>query len=83
MTDTVLSLIRTYVPVAVGSFISWLVTLGVVLDPTAEAGLITALTGLLIAVYYTVARLLEKKWPFFGFLLGSKKQPEYVQPPAA
>lgn len=81
MGDTVLSLIRTYVPIIVGSFVSWLVTLGVELDAVAEQGLIVGLTGVLIGAYYTIARVLEKKWPVFGLLLGSRKQPEYVEPP--
>lgn len=80
MNDVILSLIRTYTPIVVGSLISWLITLGVELDPSVEAGLVTALTALLIAVYYTIARLLEKKWPAFSVLLGSKKMPaEYTE----
>lgn len=69
------SLIRTYVPVAVGAFVAWLVTLGVELDPSTEAGLITALTAVLIALYYTLVRLLEKKWPALSVLLGSGQIP--------
>lgn len=74
------SLIRTYVPVAVGAFIAWLVTLGVALDPATEAGLTTALTGVVIAAYYTVVRLLEKRWPFLSVLLGSSQMPAVYAP---
>lgn len=78
------SLIRTYVPVAVGAFIAWLVTLGVTLDQTVEQGLTVFLTGLLIAVYYTVVRLLEKRWPALSFLLGSSTMPaQYTEDGAA
>lgn len=74
------SLIRTYVPIIVGGFISWLLTLGVTLDKDAESGLIVALTGILIAAYYTLIRLLEKKWPGISVLLGSKQIPaQYTQ----
>lgn len=69
------SLIRTYVPIAIGALIAWLLTLGVELDPSAEQGLTVALTGILIAVYYTIIRLLEKKWPALSVLLGSKQMP--------
>lgn len=79
MSNTVLSLVRTYVPVAVGAFVAWLLTLGVELDPSAEAGLVTAGTGLLIALYYTLARLLERRWPWAGVLLGATTQPTYDQ----
>lgn len=81
MTNTVLSLIRTYVPVGVGALVAWLLTLGIELDETVRNGLVVGATGLVIAVYYTVVRLLEKRWPFFGVLLGSTKQPEYSTPP--
>ena len=77
MGDTLVSFIRTYVPLAAGSFIAWLLTMGVVLEPTTEASLAVGLTGVVIAAYYALARLLERKWPFFGVLLGSVKQPTY------
>lgn len=77
MSDTITSLIRTYVPIAVGSFISWLVTKNIVLDEVTATALVTAFTGLMIGIYYTVVRVLEKKFPWMGVLLGSKKQPEY------
>lgn len=77
MSATITSLIRTWVPVVVGSFVAWLVTLGVTLDPSAQTGLTVGLTGLLIAAYYTVIRLLERKWPFLGVLLGSASAPSY------
>lgn len=53
------SLIRTYVPVAVGALLSWLVTAGVIptpLGPDAEAGLVTAITAIAIGLYYTAVR---------------------------
>lgn len=81
MTNTILSLVRTYVPVAVGALAAWLLTLGVELNAEAQTGLTVFLTGLIVAVYYTVARLLERKWPALGFLLGSTKQPVYDTPP--
>jgi len=77
MGDALVSLIRTWTPIVVGSFIAWLLTMGVVLEPTTEANLAVGLTGVVIAAYYALARLLERKWPFFGVLLGSVKQPTY------
>jgi uncharacterized membrane protein len=78
MSNTFVSFIRTYVPVAVGALISWLVAHDIVLDEEAQTGLTIGLTGLVIALYYLVARLLERKWPIFGFLLGTVKvQPVY------
>jgi hypothetical protein len=84
MGNLIPSLIRTYVPIVIGALISWLITLGVEIDDSVQAGLVTALTGLLIAVYYTLIRLLEKKWPALSILLGSSQIPaQYTSDGAA
>ena len=75
MNALILSLIRTYVPIVVGGFVSWLLTLGVTLPADVEAGFIVSITGVLIAIYYTVVRFLEKKWPALSVLLGSTQIP--------
>ena len=78
------SLARTYVPVLVGAFLSWLITAGIL--PTdfpadAQAGLIVTTTGVVIGCYYTLVRFLERRWPWIGVLLGSTQQPYlYVNP---
>lgn len=77
MSSTIVSLIRTYVPVAVGAFVAWLVTLGIDLDAEAQAGLVTALTGVLIAAYYGIVRALERRWPWVGVFLGVPAEPLY------
>ncbi len=80
MSDVITSLIRTYTPIFVGSVISWLATRGLNIDEATSAAAVTALTGALIAVYYTVIRLIERRFPQAGILLGSTKKPEYVEP---
>ena len=77
MSDAIVSLIRTYVPVAVGAFIAWLLSLGIDVDTETQAGLVVSMTGLVVAAYYTLVRLLERKWPAVGVLLGVPRQPEY------
>ncbi|EYR64252.1 hypothetical protein N866_13620 [Actinotalea ferrariae CF5-4] len=77
MNDVIVSLIRTYVPVGVGAFLAWLLSLGIEVDAQTQAGLITSMTALVVAAYYTLVRLLERKWPAVGVLLGVPKQPEY------
>lgn len=79
--DTLISFIRTYVPVYVGVALTALQTflfdhhvLGFAIN-TQAAGLWA--TGAVIGVYYAAARILEKKWPVFGFLLGARSQPKY------
>lgn len=67
LADTIIRLIRTFVPVAVG----WAITV-----IPGVAGVINeaALTALLIAAYYALAALLEQKvWSGFGWLLGVPK----------
>lgn len=77
MTNFVTSLIRTWTPIIVGAFVSWLLTLGIDVDADTQAALIISVTALLQGLYYLVVRLLEKKWPKIGVLLGSLKTPEY------
>lgn len=73
--DLLVSLRRTLVPMIVGlvagSFLAGYV------DPDA---LDEVVTGAVTAVYYLVVRLLESKVPAFGVLLGSRKQPVYLDP---
>jgi hypothetical protein len=79
LSNTAISAIRTYVPIGVGLLLTWLAsTLKVVIDPSSQAGLVAAATTLLIALYWALARLLEKLNPAFGWLLGSPTQPVYA-----
>jgi hypothetical protein len=83
LSDTAVSLIRTYVPIVVGAFISWLVSIGVDLGAEANVALVTFMTAALTGAYYAIARALEKRWPILGrFLLGSSRVPEYTEPQA-
>jgi hypothetical protein len=76
MNALALSIIRTYVPIAVGALASWLLTVGLELDADGQAGLIVFLTGLSQAVYYAAVRALETRWPGVGVLLGAAKTPD-------
>lgn len=80
MTNLFTSLIRTYVPIIVGAVVAYLATIGLELDADSQAGLIVALTGALQGAYYLVARLLERKFPAAGALLGSTQKPVYIEP---
>lgn len=78
MSDFVTSLIRTWVPVGVGLVVGWVVSTGL-LDVSAEdqakvtAWAVSAAT----ALYYAGVRALERKWPWFGNLLGKATEPRY------
>ena len=79
---TPISYIRTWVPIAIGSFLSWLALhYDVVVDEDASQSLAVGVTALASALYYGVARLLEKVNPIFGYFLGVPKQPVYADGP--
>lgn len=79
MTDLVRSLLRTYIPIAVGALASWLLTLGIDLDASAQAGLVIGLTAILQGAYYTLVRAIEPHLPdrLARILLGSAHPPVY------
>lgn len=84
MNNFVPSLIRTYVPLAVAALVTWLASsLHIVIDPSSQAGLVALALSVVFAVYYGGVRLLERRWPKFGHLLGSKAQPVYPPAPPA
>ncbi len=85
MTTYVTSLIRTVVPIIIG----WLLSLPIVpplldaLGVTTERAstvLSAAFTAALSAIWYAAVRLLEKRWPSLGVLLGVPVTPTYDQP---
>ena len=78
MSDFVISLIRTWVPTAVAGFVAYLTTLGVEYSAEAEQQLAAAVVLLVGAVYYGLVRVLENRWPVFGYLLGVAKTPVYT-----
>lgn len=62
------SYIRTWVPIAIGSILAWLnanySVLGLPEKPSAT--MVVVATGLTIAGYYALARLVEKRFPTVG-----------------
>lgn len=74
------SLVRTYVPWLAGVIITFLVSLGVPLDPEVQPALLALLMLAASAAYYWIARLLETHVsPKFGWMLGLAKQPDYFK----
>ncbi len=79
MSDYLVSLIRTSVPTAVAAAIAWISGfLNAAVPDGVETGAVAFFGWLAVTVYYAVVRLLEQKWPIFGWLLGSKKPPTYL-----
>ena len=77
------SLIRTWVPLGVGALLSWLATKGLNVDAQTSAALVVVMTSLITALYYTVVRLVEHRYPAVGTVLlglGVKAKPAYLKP---
>ena len=79
MNDKIIATIRTFVPGVVGSFGLYMAARGFELDAAALAGLEAFITGLAIAVYYFLVRLLSERFPWVEALLGSTKKPTYKE----
>jgi TRAP-type C4-dicarboxylate transport system permease small subunit len=80
VSDYIVSLVRTYVPVGVGVALTFLAReLGVVLDEDTSAMAATVSVALVSAAWYAAARALEARFPALGVLLGAPRAPEYVK----
>lgn len=73
--DLIPSLIRTWMPIVVGFIVSFLTMLGVNVTDDQKATLMVLLASIVSAVYYTVVRFLESKFPQLSWLLGYPTQP--------
>ncbi len=77
--DTLIAVIRTAVPSAVGVLIAWLLQRGVVIPDDVAMQLSGALVAVCITLYYALVTLLERKvHPAFGWLLGVPTAPTYA-----
>lgn len=80
MNNLVISLIRTYVPIIVGAIVAFLATKGLSIDSDTQAAAVIAFTGIIQAVYYSLVRILEQKFPKLGgILLGKTATPDYTK----
>ena len=78
--DYITSMIRTWVPIVVGSLIAAAAERFGITD-IDSAQVSTAVTGIIIAVYYAIVRWLEQKRPSLGILLGRRTSPSYAETP--
>lgn len=84
MNSFVISLIRTNVPIGVGSLLAWLAsTLHVVIDPQSQTVFVVLTVSVASSGWYALARLLEHLWPPLGVLLGVPTTPVYSIGPIA
>jgi len=75
MGDFGTSVIRTITPIVVG----WIVLVGLKAGFNLDANdVAAAVYPVVAAAYYVIARALERRWPSFGWLLGSPRTPTYT-----
>jgi hypothetical protein len=75
--NVVPSVIRTGVPVLVGVLVSLATSKGVHVSAELESQLVVLVGALAGSLYHWVVRLLEERWPRFGWLLGMARAPRY------
>ena len=75
--DYVKSLVRTWVPVAVAAIVTALVHAGIPLPAGSRTTLASLIGGVVGAGWYALVRLVEKKHPKLGWLLGTPGAPSY------
>ena len=86
MLDTwVIGVIRTWVPLAIGALLTWLMRkTGIVIDDQTSAGLTLAAVAIVTGLYYALVHALEAQYPALGrwlLALGlTAKKPTYVTP---
>ena len=78
VSDALIGVVRTVVPVLVGACIAWLITAGYALEFDEDPQLSVALIVLCTMIYYGVLTLLERRLSrHIGWLLGFPIAPAY------
>jgi hypothetical protein len=78
LSNLAVSWIRTIVPLAVGTLLTWLATSRhIVVSPHSKDMLVALALAVTTAVYYSLVRLLEHYVPQAGVLLGVPAKPNY------
>lgn len=81
LSDYIISLIRTVVPVIVGAVASWLLTkYAFHVDASVQTSVTALLTAGVTTAYYAGIRFLEAKFPKgpWGYFLGHSSRPVYL-----
>jgi hypothetical protein len=84
--DYFTSLIRTWVPIGIGAVLTFLASrFGIVLDEATGTAAVLACVGIVTALYYAIARVVEARWPALGRILLAlgltRATPEYYTAP--
>jgi hypothetical protein len=77
MSNFITAVIRSLVPIVVGWVIGLLAAISIRVDPEIQAGLIMSVSTLAASLYYVAVAWLERKYAWFGWLLGVARKPVY------
>jgi len=80
MSNFIIAIVRTVIPILIGWLVGLLAAINIPVDAEVQAGLIVSLSTLTASLYYVTVAWLERRWPWFGWLLGVARNPVY--PPA-
>jgi hypothetical protein len=74
----VIQIIRTVIPLAVAFVVSLLARIAIPIDPAVVDELSSGLGLLVASLYYIGVAWLERRWAWFGWLLGVARNPVYA-----
>lgn len=77
MSNFIIQLVRTVVPFAVGWLFTQLARLGLHLPAGTDEELTASLVLVIGSLYYAAVAWLERRYKWFGWLLGIARRPEY------
>lgn len=77
MSNFIIAIIRTVVPIIVGWVVAQLARVGLDMPAEVVAETTTNITLLAASLYYIAVAWLERKWAWFGWLLGVARNPVY------
>ncbi|UOR02050.1 hypothetical protein MUN77_01580 [Leucobacter allii] len=75
--DALVALVRTVVPVIVGSLLSLAAQAGLHIDASTSELLTLILVAVCTAAYYALIRALSTRWAWVGWFLGYPTDPTY------
>lgn len=77
MSNFVIAIVRTVIPILVGWLVGLLAAANIPVDAEVQAGLVVSLSTLVASLYYVGVAWLERRWKWFGWLLGIARNPVY------
>lgn len=80
MSNFIIAVIRTVIPIVAGWVVALLTAANIPVEAEVQAGLIVSLSAIVSSLYYALVAWLERKWSWFGWLLGIARNPIYPKP---